>query len=56
MQGFRLAAISDVEKIWTPTSHPAISRCDKNLNINQRLFNAKTSTIFSKYMYIRLGE
>ena len=54
MQGFRLAAISDVEKtkldvnvdgrtngrtnertngrteIWTPISHPAISRCDKN--------------------------
>ena len=48
MQGFRLAAISDVEKpnfdvnvdrrtnkrtdgrteIWTPISHPAISRCD----------------------------
>ena len=48
MQGFRLAAISDVEKtklrrkcrrmdgrteIWTPISHPAISRCDKKISL-----------------------
>ena len=38
MQGFTFAAITDAEKIkldvgwteiWTPISHPAVSRCDQ---------------------------
>ena len=58
MQGFRLAAISDVEKtklrrkctngrteIWTPISHPAISRCDKN-----------SYTLHTQFYYIEVGS
>ena len=58
MQGFILAAITDVGKtklrievnvhgrteIWTPISHPAISRCDKKQLVQNRYAADKNGT------------
>ena len=50
MQGFILSAITDVvnvegrTEIWTPISHPAISRCDKKQLVQNRYAADKNGT------------